>query len=361
MRDLESARAVLTVNWSDDLTRRVLVRARRRIRRRRGATAGLAVAALLVAAGLAGRLSAGRRMLARQPAPPPAVRGDGMPVIEGFSIAPGAPGAAVRLERRSAISPPEPGAAPPAPSGSAVDAVEIEAVEIAAGAARFRATTAAPRRLRIRAGRAVVTVQSWAFVAARAESGLELRVERGTALVWVGTATGGEAIAMREGEHRLFLAARTPAPGPTTPSPVAPPPAPRPSGPRESAEAAPSVGQLLAAADAARAALEPTRAVELLERVAGGHPRDPRAGLAAFTSGRILLEELDRPRAAADAFARAAALAGDPLAEDALAREVEAWTRAGEADLARARARVYLERYPGSYRAGEVRSRAGLP
>ena len=56
----------------------------------------------------------------------------------------------------------------------------------------------------------------------------------------------------------------------------------------------------------------------------------PAGAAAAFSLGRVLLGELRRPAEAAQAFARARKLAPDgPLAEDALAREVEAWARAG--------------------------------
>lgn len=76
--------------------------------------------------------------------------------------------------------------------------------------------------------------------------------------------------------------------------------------------------ELLEAADVARWSGHPAEAVPLLERVT----RDPRAQLAAFTLGRVLLEELKRPADAANAFARARALAPrGPLAEDALFRE----------------------------------------
>jgi transmembrane sensor len=83
--------------------------------------------------------------------------------------------------------------------------------------------------------------------------------------------------------------------------------------------------------------------------------------VAAFTLGRVLLTRLGRPREAAAAFAgaRARAPAGS-LAEDALAREVEAWARAGELQRARARARQYLRSYPSGRRASSVRKHARL-
>ena len=60
---------------------------------------------------------------------------------------------------------------------------------------------------------------------------------------------------------------------------------------------------LLLAADAARLSGHPAEAVPYLERVLRGHTRDPRAGLAAFTLGRVLLDELGRPSEAVEAFA----------------------------------------------------------
>jgi hypothetical protein len=41
--------------------------------------------------------------------------------------------------------------------------------------------------------------------------------------------------------------------------------------------------------------------------------------------------------------------------QDALAREVESWCRAGDAEMARQRARAFLRRYPNGQRADEVR------
>lgn len=116
---------------------------------------------------------------------------------------------------------------------------------------------------------------------------------------------------------------------------------------------------LLLAADAARLSGHPAAAVPYLERVARRDASDPRAGLASFTLGRVLLEELGRPREAADAFARARK-AGGPLAEDALAREVEASARAGDTVQARELAREYQVLYPNGGRAKAVSRWGGL-
>ena len=94
----------------------------------------------------------------------------------------------------------------------------------------------------------------------------------------------------------------------------------------------------MADADRARLAGRFEEGASLLERLVREHPGDPRAPLAAFSLGRVLLGELGRPADAARAFARARALAPDgPLADDALAREAEAWARAGDPERARAR------------------------
>lgn len=118
---------------------------------------------------------------------------------------------------------------------------------------------------------------------------------------------------------------------------------------------------LLLAGDVARLSGHAGAAVAPLTRAVALHPDDPRAPLAAFTLGRVHLEDLGAPRDAALAFARARTLAPDgPLAEDALAREVEAWSRAGETETARARAVAYIQRYPQGRRVHAVRRFGGL-
>ncbi|MGC4088842.1 MAG: FecR family protein [Polyangiaceae bacterium] len=120
-------------------------------------------------------------------------------------------------------------------------------------------------------------------------------------------------------------------------------------------------GDLLFAADVARLSGHAALAVPRLERVLRGYAGDSRAPLAAFTLGRTLLDSLGRPREAADAFARARRLSPrGALAQDALAREVESWSRAGEAELAHQRAVEYLQKYPGGRREKAVRFHGGL-
>ncbi|MDF3069639.1 MAG: VgrG protein [Polyangiaceae bacterium] len=113
---------------------------------------------------------------------------------------------------------------------------------------------------------------------------------------------------------------------------------------------------LMLAADVARNSRHPAEAIRYLSRVADGFPGDKRAALAAFTLGRVLLEDLGQPARAADAFKRAQQLAPrGPLASDALAREVDAAHRAGQPDRARLLAARYLELYPSGPQAQRLR------
>ncbi|HNF98185.1 MAG TPA: tetratricopeptide repeat protein, partial [Pseudomonadota bacterium] len=106
----------------------------------------------------------------------------------------------------------------------------------------------------------------------------------------------------------------------------------------------------------ARLSHHPADAVAPLSRLLREHATDPRAPLAAFTLGRVLLDELGRPREAAQSFLRVQELDPDgPLSQDALAREVEAWSRAGEQGVAHSRAEEYVRRYPTGRRLRSVR------
>jgi len=114
-------------------------------------------------------------------------------------------------------------------------------------------------------------------------------------------------------------------------------------------------GDLLLAADAARLSGHPADAVRRLRMLCDRHSSDPRAPVAAFTLGRVL-DDLGQPGEAAAAFHRAEALSpSGPLAEDALAREAEAWARAGRSDDARAAAARYFRRFPSGPHVADLR------
>ena len=118
---------------------------------------------------------------------------------------------------------------------------------------------------------------------------------------------------------------------------------------------------LMDAADAARLSNHPEAAAKYLGRVLANHRASAATPLAAFTLGRVLLERLARPSEAAEAFAVARELAPQgSLAQDALAREVEAWSKAGRSEEAYRRAHQFLQLYPQSRRAPAVKQYGGL-
>jgi TolA-binding protein len=118
---------------------------------------------------------------------------------------------------------------------------------------------------------------------------------------------------------------------------------------------------LFAYADRARKAGKPELAVTHLRTVLDRFPADPHAQVAAFTLGRLLFEALREPRQAAASFEQARLLAkGAPLAEDALAREVDAWAAAGEPAQARRRAELYRRLHPNGSRLAAVLRAGGL-
>lgn len=255
---------------------------------------------------------------------------------------------------------------------------KLQGDELQAGKVHVKIAFRAPYPTRMRAG--VVEVESFhgSFMMERAGA-VWVRVEEGEAVVrW----PGGEAHLTAGGEGWY-------PPEPATP-PVAQPEAEvaaapakalspkKPAAWKRLAEAGDFSGaydelrrskapvrdepaELLLSADVSRLSHHPAEAVAPLQQVLARHASDPRAPLAAFTLGRVLLDELGRPAEAADAFAKARAIApSGPLADDALAREVEARSRAGDTARARSLAEEYLKKLPNGPRARLVRHHGGL-
>lgn len=122
------------------------------------------------------------------------------------------------------------------------------------------------------------------------------------------------------------------------------------------------VDTLLLVADVARRGGHPAGAALPLGRIVRERRDDPRAPAAAFALGRLTLDELGRPKDAAESFADCRRLApSGPLSEDALAREVEARARAGDGERARALAVEYATAYPYGRRLADVQRHGGLP
>lgn len=119
--------------------------------------------------------------------------------------------------------------------------------------------------------------------------------------------------------------------------------------------------ELMLAADALRYTGKYKESLPYLERAERASDK-AQAGRAAFTRGLLLLKNLKRYDEAAAAFAKARALAPEAaLAQDALAREVEARSRQGQKALAKERANEYLRLYPDGHRQEAVRHFGQLP
>ncbi|MCU0695993.1 MAG: FecR domain-containing protein [Myxococcaceae bacterium] len=265
------------------------------------------------------------------------------------------------------------------------DALVLELVE---PKATFRVQRQEGRTVRVKAGPAIVEVIGTTFTVELVGQDTVVAVDEGRVKVSV----AGVSKVLTPGERQRFspppvATPEPPASEPVPDEPQAPPvgvaaPAspPAPARPQENwralarrgefARAYPvlsAVGpsdeptELLLAADVARLSGHPRAAVPWLRRVAMHFTRDARAALAAFTLGRVLLDDLGDPRGAARAFAQVRVLEPKgPLAADALAREAEALHRLGETAAARERALEYLERYPDGRKAAAVRGWGGL-
>jgi transmembrane sensor len=387
--DVQAAFLQIDERWDERRARSGLERAQRALQRRRTRRAALAGASALAA--LALLVWAAERRTPQLPAAPEALT-----LADGSQI--------LLLDARSRVDVTE-------------DTRFATRATLVRGRARFDVVPRHERVFAVQSGGVGVRVLGTRFELERAAERTRVSVLRGRVAVTSGAAerelTAGESDWFSPaGEPQLAAAPSAPAPQPTAaplgseegprtaahlarqpseastahahrsaqPRPTAQKPDEAPaaaSGWRESAargeyarayallqqpEAEPgTVDELLLAADAARLSGHPAAALPFLERVVREHAQDARASLAAFTLGGVLMQQLDRPREAQAAYAQARALAlHASLAQDALARQVEAAQRAGDAAQARALAREYLSRYPTGRRVHAVRRFAGL-
>lgn len=192
------------------------------------------------------------------------------------------------------------------------------------GRARFSVTPGGPRRWVVEAGLATVEVVGTVFTVDRTGDALRVEVERGVVLVRgervpdrVARLTAGEALSVTAAPEAPAPAAAAPeATAPEAAAPEAPAeearparvraPAPDRSPPSEPPAEA-DVAALMASADAARARGDARAAASLYRRVSQRRG-DPRAAIAAYTLGRLEMDELRRPARARAAFTRALAL-----------------------------------------------------
>ncbi len=110
-----------------------------------------------------------------------------------------------------------------------------------------------------------------------------------------------------------------------------------------------SANSLMRAAEVMRFAGQPRRSIKFLESIETRYPNDAQAPMALFLRARTLLTS--KPCLAAQLFAK---IQHTKLAEDALAREVEALGRCGNLQRANIRAQVYKTRYPHGHHRGTV-------
>jgi transmembrane sensor len=257
---------------------------------------------------------------------------------------------------------------------------------LVSGRARFDVVHNHERTFEVHAGDVSVRVLGTAFVVERSGSGAHVSVERGRVRVsW----PGGEAL-LGVGEAGQFPPEIAAAPeasaapvsalgvenpdsanndAPSAEAPSAEPHVWRDLAQRgEYAKAFAALrrtpndvreepADLLLAADVARLSSHPAQAVAPLRRVCERYSKDPRAPVAAFTLGRVLLDNLGRASEAASAFELAARLwPSGPLAGDALAREAEALKRSGQIPAARVVAEKYLAQHPSGRHAASLRA-----
>jgi transmembrane sensor len=119
----------------------------------------------------------------------------------------------------------------------------------------------------------------------------------------------------------------------------------------------------LTGADSLRRSGQFHEAAIALETLLAEHAGDSRAPLTEFSLGRLYLDSLGDPNRAAEHFSRALVRRlPAALAEDARARLVEAYARAGNRAAAENAASVYLALYPNGRRLDDVRrwARYGL-
>jgi hypothetical protein len=219
--------------------------------------------------------------------------------------------------------------------------------ELGAGSALFEVAPRRPRTFRVQAGPVAVTVIGTRFEVQRLDKASRISVTDGHVLVsWPG---GSKEL--RAGEEETFPHDASPPPAASIPKTQTTRPRAAPEGP----------AALFERADRARRQGNPALAAAHLRTIVERHPDAPHAAAASFTLGRLSLESLSQPRESALWFEKARLLAkGEPLAEDALAREVEAWSAAGDRVQARQRAALYQRTYPNGSRLKSVLRLGGL-
>jgi len=265
---------------------------------------------------------------------------------------------------------------------------DLEAYQLVRGAGRFVIAKRPTRSFRVTAGDVSVAVRGTIFVIEHDETTTRIHVDEGAVEV-----TSPAGVRLLEAGAEITLPEAQPAAAPAAPpSPradAAPPPRDASSPPlaaawrplavhgdyrsayetlgaaglaREAADAT-DAATLFALADVARLSGHAGEAAAPLSRIVREHRHEPSAALAAFTLGKIKLENLAAPREAASAFEEAIRIGSPPsVVEDATARRVEAYATSGDLAKARAAAAEYRATFPdGRYGAEVGRWASGNP
>jgi len=252
---------------------------------------------------------------------------------------------------------------------------QVFVVALRSGQARFSVVPGGPRAWRVECGPISVDVVGTIFRVERGTVSVRIDVERGRVLVSgqgvpdrVARLSATESLVVPiEATAAVAPTARTsdseqpPPPTETHARPASGPEQPGPDVGRQRSGAADTsrhaastpanapdpVGALLQQADSARREGAPARAAALLQQIVKEHPNDSRVALAHFTLGRLYLDALGAPQRAVVDFSHALER-GVPgaLAEDAQARLVQAFARAGDRHGAESAAARYRAHYP---------------
>ncbi len=237
------------------------------------------------------------------------------------------------------------------------------------GQGSFEVEPGGSRRWVVHAGLANVEVIGTRFSVVRETGRVEVSVTRGVVMVLAESLPGG-AVRLNAGERlevrapdaeERTIAGSAPVTSASARAVVTGAPSSNSSAPAvvnpvvaPSAHAVDPIDELFRTADRARARGDTPAAVAAYESVLARAPeRDPRRGLAAMSLTRLTLR--GDPAKAASALDESMPGMPSALAEDALARQVEAVGRSGRRDEAARLAHEYLARFPNGRREADVR------
>lgn len=229
------------------------------------------------------------------------------------------------------------------------------------GRVTFDVKPGGPRHWRIETSSVLVEVVGTHFVVERQESETRVSVQRGSVIVrgervpdGVQKLTAGQHLVVTPDAPLGLPVNSAPAAG-SAAAVAATATAPAVTGSVAAVVPRAASPNLLQSADKQRRRGDVQGAIQTLRAAVAGGAEPSRRAIAAFTLGKLLLDAAGRPAEAEGAFRTCLRLSPPrAVAEDALARLVEAQVRAGKAEAARGTARQYEQRYPNGRRLVDV-------